>query len=82
MRKILGLLVLLLSMQVYAGTTENQVQDEAPESVELKKGNSDKEDRYNCFCKTNWFSPNVCTANASGIYCGESPCAEHDAECR
>ena len=46
MRKILGLLVLLLSMQVYAGTTENQVQDEAPESVELEKGNSDKEDRH------------------------------------
>jgi len=44
MRKILGLLVLLLSMQVYAGTTENQVQDEAPESVELEKGNSDKRD--------------------------------------
>lgn len=41
MRKILGLLVLLLSMQVYVGTTENQVQDEAPESVELKKGNHD-----------------------------------------
>lgn len=46
MKKLLGLLTLLLSMQVYAGTTENQVQDEAPESVELKKGNPDKTDTY------------------------------------
>ena len=46
MRKILGILTLLLSMQVYAGTTENQEQDETPESVELKKGNSDKDDRH------------------------------------
>lgn len=46
MKKLLGLLTLLLSMQVYAGTTENQVLDEAPESVELEKGNSDKEDRH------------------------------------
>ena len=46
MRKILGILTLLLSMQVYAGTTDNQEQDETPESVELKKGNSDKDDRH------------------------------------
>ena len=38
MKKLLGLLTLLLSMQVYAGTTENQVLDEAPESVELESG--------------------------------------------
>ena len=36
----------MLSMQVYAGTTENQVQDEAPESVELEKGNPDKSDTH------------------------------------
>lgn len=46
MRKILGILTLLLSMQVYARTTENLVQDETPESVELKKGNSDKSDTH------------------------------------
>lgn len=46
MKKFLGLLALLLSMQVYAGTTENQVQDEAPESVELEKGNPDKSDTH------------------------------------
>ena len=46
MRKILGMLVLLLSVQVYAGTTENQVQDKKTESVELEKGNPDKTDTY------------------------------------
>lgn len=46
MRKTLGILTLLLSMQVYAGTTESQVQDDSPESVELEKGNSDKEDKH------------------------------------
>lgn len=46
MKKILGLLTLLLSMQIYAGTTENQVHDETPESVELEKGNSDKKDTH------------------------------------
>ena len=46
MKKILVLLTLLLSMQVYAGTTENQVQDKTPESVELEKGNSNKTDTH------------------------------------
>lgn len=36
----------------------------------------------NCFCKSNWFSPNVCSANASGSYCGGDPCANHDSNCR
>ena len=35
-----------------------------------------------CFCKTNWFSPNICRANASGVSCGESPCKDRDADCR
>ena len=35
-----------------------------------------------CFCKTNWFSPNVCSVNGSGGYCGGDPCANHDSNCR
>lgn len=23
-----------------------------------------------CYCKTHWFSPNVCSVNADGGYCG------------
>lgn len=35
-----------------------------------------------CYCKTNWFSPNVCSANADGPYCGGDPCSNHDGNCR
>ncbi len=35
-----------------------------------------------CYCKTNWFSSNVCSANASGSYCGGNPCDQHDGNCR
>ena len=35
-----------------------------------------------CYCKANWFSPNVCTANGSGAYCGGDPCSNHDGNCR
>lgn len=46
MKRIFGLLTLLLSMQAYAETTENQVQDETTESVVLEKGNPDKSDTH------------------------------------
>ena len=35
-----------------------------------------------CYCKTNIFSHNVCSANASGAYCGGDPCSNHDGNCR
>lgn len=38
MKRIFGLLTLLLSMQAYVETTENQVQDETTESVVLEMG--------------------------------------------
>lgn len=36
----------------------------------------------NCYCKSIWFSPNICSANASGTYCGGDPCDQHDGNCR
>ena len=35
-----------------------------------------------CYCKTHWFSPTVCSANADGAYCGGDPCSNHDGNCR
>ena len=35
-----------------------------------------------CYCKTHWFSPNVCSTNADGAYCGGDPCSNHDGNCR
>ena len=40
------------------------------------------QEEVKCYCKTNWFSPNVCSVNASGGYCGGDPCSKHDGNCR
>lgn len=35
-----------------------------------------------CYCKVNWFSPNVCSVQDDGRYCGGDPCDTHDGNCR
>lgn len=35
-----------------------------------------------CYCKSSWFSSNVCSVNADGGYCGGDPCSNHDGNCR
>lgn len=35
-----------------------------------------------CYCKVNWFSKNVCTAQGDGSFCGYDPCANNDGNCR
>lgn len=47
----------------------------------LSNGESDPS-VVKCYCKTNWFSPNVCSANSQGTFCGEDPCDSHDGNCR
>lgn len=46
MKKILVLLTMLLSLQMYAGTTSMDAQEKKPVDVELEKGNSSNDDRY------------------------------------
>lgn len=46
MKQILGFLMLLLSLQVYAGAASLDVQAEKVVDVKLDKGNSDNEDRH------------------------------------
>lgn len=46
MKKILGLLMMLLSLQIYAETVNMDVQANDVVDVQLEKGNSDNEDRY------------------------------------
>lgn len=46
MKKILVLLTMLLSLQIYAGTTSMDVQEKKPVDVELEKGNSSNDDRH------------------------------------
>ena len=46
MKRILGLLMMLLSLQMYAGTTSMGVQENEPVNVKLEKGNSTTEDTH------------------------------------
>ena len=46
MKKILGLLMMLLSLQLYAGTVNMDVQTDDVIDVKLEKGKSDNTDRH------------------------------------
>ena len=46
MKKILMLLTLMLSLQCFAGATDNNVQEEKPTDVALQKGNPGKDNKY------------------------------------
>lgn len=35
-----------------------------------------------CYCKTKWFYPNICSVQADGGYCGGDPCSNHDGNFR
>ncbi len=51
-------------------------------NVEALSANEGNSQTVSCYCKTKIFSPNVCSANASGNYCGGDPCSNHDSNCR
>lgn len=51
-------------------------------NIEALTGGESSGNEVKCYCKTNWFSPNVCSANADGSYCGGDPCDSHDGNCR
>ena len=46
MKKILGLLMMLLSLQLYAGTVNMDMQTDDVIDVELNKGDADKTDKH------------------------------------
>ena len=46
MKKILGVLMMLLSLQLYAGTVNMDMQTDDVIDVELNKGKSDNTDRH------------------------------------
>lgn len=52
------------------------------DNVEALAGGDASTEQVKCYCKTHWFSPNVCSANADGAYCGGNPCSNHDGNCR
>lgn len=46
MKRLLLLLMMLLSLQIYAGTSSMDVQEKKPIDIELDKGEPDKKDTY------------------------------------
>jgi len=52
------------------------------DNIEALSGGEDGGDIVRCYCKSHWFSPNVCSVNADGGYCGGDPCDSHDGNCR
>ena len=46
MRGILGIVMMLISMHVFAGIANDGTQDEEPVNVKLEKGDSSKKDTY------------------------------------
>lgn len=65
------------------GTNQNEgLSDIQLANIEALAKEESGELVVNCYCKTNWFTPNVCSANASGAYCGGDPCPNHDGNCR
>lgn len=48
----------------------------------LSTGSDVSHEEVKCYCKQKWFSPNICSINVSGGYCGGNPCSNHDGNCR
>ena len=46
MKKILGLLMMLISLQMYGGTASVDAQEKKPVNIELEKGHSSNKDTY------------------------------------
>ena len=81
----MGLAVALIAgLGVYISRSETSVVSaiELANIEALTNEEGGGEQIVSCYCKTNWFSPNICSANASGAYCGGDPCSNHDGNCR
>jgi hypothetical protein len=62
--------------------TDSRLTPKELSNIEALANDESNEFIVRCFCKTNWFSANVCSANADGSYCGGDPCVTHDSNCR
>lgn len=76
-----GVVLVILSMYYMSrnSTISGQV---FLDNIEALSGGENGGEIVKCYCKTHWFSPNVCSVNADGGYCGGNPCANHDGNCR
>lgn len=88
MKKNMFLALTAIAIAVAASTTQHVTGTSNLSATQfsnieaLTGGESSGAEVVKCYCKTNWFSSNVCSANASGAYCGGDPCSNHDGNCR
>ncbi len=76
-----GVVLVILSM--YYMSRNSTISDQVfLDNIEALSGGENGGEIVKCYCKTHWFSPNVCSVNADGGYCGGNPCANHDGNCR
>ena len=67
---------------VCANKSNDSMDDLFKANVEALAYNESGSEVVKCYCKTNWFSPNVCSVQGSGGYCGGNPCSNYDGNCR
>lgn len=86
MKKMLVSAIAIVSAGIGFGyvycNPENNMNELEFANIEALSGGEGDSQEVSCYCKTNLFSPNVCSANASGAYCGGNPCKDHDGNCR
>lgn len=86
MKKMLASILVIAGMGIGIGLS--MAENNSNESSSLIMANlealtsGESSSGVQCYCKTNWFSSNVCSANASGAYCGGDPCQSHDGNYR
>ncbi len=77
---MVGIILALIPMAINAiGQPKNSLLEANVQAITVP-GTGGVE--VHCYCKSRWFSPNVCSANADGAYCGGDPCSNHDGNCR
>lgn len=89
MKKIFFRMFILLSVAVmvgfyfYESRNEVKISDLLGANIEALAENNENGDlTVKCYCKQSIFSPKICSANASGAYCGSNDCSFYDGNCR
>ena len=79
-----GAVLLAASAFTFASvnTSNDPMDDLFKANVEALAYNESGSEVVKCYCKTKWFSPNVCSVQGSGGYCGGNPCSNYDGNCR
>ena len=87
MKKLLkcGVAIATLSSIAFFAAASKQTLELSPTqlaNIEALAEDEGSGEIVKCYCKINWFSPNVCSVLGSSGYCGGNPCSNYDGNCR